>query len=67
MIQSSYVDNISEGLEHEMLLEKNLASLGVSFWTEADLRAQGFFKTPDVWLKVGILLDPISVIPQYSL
>ncbi|KAG1671357.1 hypothetical protein FOA52_002967 [Chlamydomonas sp. UWO 241] len=38
------------GLEFEMLLCKRLSDLGVSFWTEGDLRARGYFKTPDVWL-----------------
>ena len=40
------------GLEHEMLLEKQLSEIGVPFWTETDLRAHGFFKTPDIWLQV---------------
>jgi|LauGreSBDMM110SN_4_FD.fasta_scaffold57136_1 hypothetical protein len=42
------------GLEHEMLLEKHLSDLGIPFWTETDLRAHGYFKTPDVWLQVPI-------------
>ena len=43
------------GLEHEMLLERCLSEIGVPFWTETDMRAHGFFKTPDIWLQVCAL------------
>mmetsp|Transcript_31129 Transcript_31129/g.69187 ORF Transcript_31129/g.69187 Transcript_31129/m.69187 type:complete len:297 (-) Transcript_31129:238-1128(-) len=46
------------GLEYEMLLMKRLSDIGVPFWTEDDLRAQGFYKTPDVWLQVPIAVRP---------
>ena len=49
------------GLEHEMLLEKLLSDLGVPFWTETDLRAHGYFKTPDVWLQV-----PVAVLDRQA-
>ena len=42
------------GLEHEMLLEQHLSALGIPFWTESDMRAHGYFKTPDIWLQVTL-------------
>lgn len=36
-----------------MLLEQKLSEIGIPFWTETDMRAHGFFKTPDIWLQVG--------------
>lgn len=40
------------GLEFELRLNRNLFDIGVTYWTEKDLREKGFFKTPDVWLHV---------------
>lgn len=42
------------GLEYELVLYHVLEDMGLSFWTEAELREQGLFKTPDAWLKVPI-------------
>ncbi len=48
------------GLEYELLLMQRMREEGVEdFWTEADLRAQGFYKTPDVRLQV-----PFAVLRQ---
>ena len=37
-----------------MLLEQHLSALGIPFWTESDMRAHGYFKTPDIWLQVTL-------------
>ncbi len=42
------------GAEYETLLASHLAALGVPFATEADLRAGGFARTPDVRLEAPI-------------
>jgi hypothetical protein len=39
------------GHEGEAALGAALRRAGVPFWTEADLRARGLFKTPDAWLQ----------------
>ena len=44
------------GLEYELLLCDRLRDLGIPFWTEVDLRAQGYYKTPDVRLQVAAAL-----------
>lgn len=49
------------GLEFETLLAKKLTECGVPFWTEKELRDQGFYKTPDVRLQI-----PIAVLDQSS-
>jgi hypothetical protein len=41
------------GLEYELLLVEQLKAAGVTWlWTEAELRAQGYCKTPDVRMQV---------------
>lgn len=45
------------GEEFEDVLYRCLKEHDVSFWTEADLRDQGFHKTPDARLKVPIAID----------
>jgi hypothetical protein len=45
----------ASGMEYELLLAKKLREAGISyFWTESDLRAQGYYKTPDVRLQVRL-------------
>jgi len=39
------------GLEGEALLCEGLRGRGIAFWPEQQLRAEGFFKTPDVKLQ----------------
>ena len=51
------------GIEYEGLLSKVLSEAGIHFWTEEDLRDQGFVKTPDARLQasavyVGFLAQP---------
>lgn len=45
--------HVRAGLEYELLLTEYLTALDIPFYTEADLRVQGYFKTPDVWLQVA--------------
>eukprot|EP00891_Asterochloris_glomerata_P007023 jgi/Astpho2/7023/Aster-01876 len=40
------------GTQYEAVLNSKLADLGIEFWTEANLREQGYFKTPDALLQV---------------
>lgn len=40
------------GEEYERLLNTHLQKAGLPFWSEQDLRVQGFVKTPDVKLQV---------------
>ena len=49
------------GLEHEMLLEQRLSAMDIPFWTESDMRAHGYFKTPDIWLQV-----PVAVLDRHA-
>lgn len=44
------------GLLYEAKLCQSLKAAGLAFWTEDDLRSQGFFKTPDAKLQVGLML-----------
>ncbi|KAJ9508960.1 hypothetical protein QJQ45_028291, partial [Haematococcus lacustris] len=49
----SDVAKLAAGLEYELLLEQQLRAAGIAaFWTEAELRSQGCFKTPDIRLQV---------------
>ncbi|KAL6763291.1 hypothetical protein V8C86DRAFT_2498203 [Haematococcus lacustris] len=49
----SDVAKLAAGLEYELLLEQQLRAAGITaFWTEAELRSQGCFKTPDIRLQV---------------
>ena len=42
------------GVEFELLLAEKLKAAGLDFfWTEDDLRTQGYYKTPDVRLQVS--------------
>lgn len=41
----------SPGLEGEALLCEALRARGIAFWAEQRLRAEGYFKTPDVKLQ----------------
>lgn len=43
------------GLLYEAKLCQSLKAAGLAFWTEDDLRSQGFFKTPDAKLQVPFL------------
>ena len=40
------------GDQYEAVLNSKLTDLGIDFWTEASLREQGYFKTPDALLQV---------------
>lgn len=42
------------GLTHEARLYADLRGAGVAFWSEEELRARGFLKTPDAKLQVGL-------------
>jgi hypothetical protein len=42
----------SAGQEWEGRLNADLAAAGVAFWTEEQLRAKGYHKTPDARLQV---------------
>jgi hypothetical protein len=42
----------SPGLEYEAFLYQQLEAAGVPFWSEAELRDRGLFKTPDALLQV---------------
>ena len=42
------------GLEGEALLCEALRARGIAFWPEQQLRAEGFFKTPDVKLQARL-------------
>jgi len=43
------------GIEYELLLAEKLKAAGLDyFWTEDDLRSQGYYKTPDVRLQVRV-------------
>ncbi|KAK9833398.1 hypothetical protein WJX81_001760 [Elliptochloris bilobata] len=44
------------GLEGEALLCETLRARSIAFWPEQQLRAEGFFKTPDVKLQVPLLV-----------
>jgi hypothetical protein len=55
------------GMEYELLLIKKLREAGISyFWTENDLRAQGYYKTPDIRLQVGCHSVPARCISILS-
>ena len=43
---------LDAGDQYEAVLNSKLADLGIEFWTEASLREQGYFKTPDALLQV---------------
>ena len=45
------------GTQYEAVLNSKLADLGIEFWTEANLREQGYFKTPDALLQVDGTCD----------
>ncbi|KAF5842604.1 hypothetical protein DUNSADRAFT_6454 [Dunaliella salina] len=54
---SPYADIAKQatGIEFELLLAEKLKAAGLDFfWTEDDLRNQGYYKTPDVRLQVPI-------------
>ena len=50
--QSCSFKSLAAGVDHENLLNQMLAGAKIAFWTEEDLRAKGFFKTPDAMLQV---------------
>ena len=43
---------LSAGQEYEAVLNEKLHCAGIAFFSEDKLRAEGFFKTPDVKLEV---------------
>ena len=45
------------GLEKESALREHLDAIEVEYWTEDDLRVEGFFKTPDIRLVVPIAVQ----------
>ncbi|CAM9559934.1 unnamed protein product [Chrysoparadoxa australica] len=59
---SPHMDHIkhSVGIEYEYLLQCKLQSKGIPFTTEVDLRGQGAYKTPDVYLLVPIAMRDSS-------
>ena len=48
---------LNAGDQYEAVLNSKLAELGIEFWTEASLREQGYFKTPDALLQVDRTFD----------
>lgn len=51
---SSDVARLKAGEEYEKKMYECLERAGISFWTETELRGQGFHKTPDARLRVPI-------------
>ena len=51
---SSDVARLKAGEQYEKKMYECLERAGISFWTEAELRGQGFHKTPDARLRVPI-------------
>ena len=48
------------GDQYEAVLNSKLTDLGIDFWTEASLRQQGYFKTPDALLQVDHRPDSVD-------
>ena len=48
---------LCSGDQYESVLNSKLTDLGIEFWTEASLREQGYFKTPDALLQVDRTSD----------
>jgi len=51
---SSDIARLRAGEEYEKKMYECLERAGISFWTESELRNQGFHKTPDARLRVPI-------------
>eukprot|EP01127_Copromyxa_protea_P014325 TRINITY_DN3975_c0_g1_i1.p1 TRINITY_DN3975_c0_g1~~TRINITY_DN3975_c0_g1_i1.p1 ORF type:complete len:116 (+),score=15.71 TRINITY_DN3975_c0_g1_i1:499-846(+) len=47
-------------MEYELILQEKLTNLGVSFFTEVELR-KAYYKTPDIYLKVPISIWGVTV------
>ena len=43
---------VNAGVKYESKLQASLAEAGLAFWSEEELRSQGFVKTPDARLQV---------------
>ena len=58
---------LGAGLEGEALLCEALRARGIAFWPEQQLRAEGFFKTPDVKLQARLDLTRSCLSPCQEL
>ena len=53
---------VNAGVNYESKLQASLAEAGLAFWSEEELRSQGFVKTPDARLQV----PPIAACATHS-